>query len=110
MDQGDHGKPEAICSGNGREFISSTVVGFLVEHGVEPMFIAKASPTQNPFIERFNGTMRRDLLNVEEFETVLEAQDVVNLFTDEFNSDQAHRGLSMKTPHEFAEGFRLATK
>ena len=82
----------------------------LHDHAVEPIFIAKASPTQNPFIERFNGTMRKDLLNVEELEAVFEAQVVINQFNDESNFDGPPRRLNMQTPHEFAESFRLEAK
>jgi transposase InsO family protein len=72
------GQPSAIRSDNGREFIAATVVGWLAERNVEPVFIEKASPQQNPYVERFNGTMRRNLLNVEEFDTVTEAQVLLN--------------------------------
>ena len=41
------------------------------------MFIEKASPQQNALVERFNGTMRDELLNGEEFDSVLEARVVI---------------------------------
>ena len=82
----------------------------LRSEGVEPIFIAKASPTQNPFIERFNGTMRRELLNVEELETVIEAQVVINEFNEIYNEIRPHRGLAKKTPQEFFEGHRLEAR
>jgi putative transposase len=102
-----HGRPRAIRSDNGREFISSSVIDYLGAEGVEPVFIAKASPTQNPFIERFNGTMRRELLNAEELETVLEAQVVIDQFNEIYNTIRPHRGLGSKTPQEFYEGHML---
>lgn len=101
-----HGAPVAIRSDNGREFISASVKEFLAEHGVEALFIAKASPQQNPLIERFNGTMRRDLLNVEEMENVPEAQVLVNLFNDDYNKVRPHRSLSGMTPQEFFDLYR----
>ena len=105
-----HGKPREIRSDNGREFIASTLIEWLKERGVEAVFIEKASPQQNPFIERFNGTMRRDLLNLEEFDTVTEAQVLVNNFNDEYNHERPHRALNMMTPHEFAQSYKLAGK
>src|SRR5271165_312756 len=57
-----HGIPSAIRSDNGREFIASTVITWLKDHGVEPVFIERCRPQQDSFVERFNGTMRRDLL------------------------------------------------
>jgi len=103
-----HGKPKEIRSDNGREFIAATVVDWLKEQGVEAVFIEKASPQQNPFIERFNGTMRRDLLNVEELDNVTEAQVLVNSFNEEYNHERPHRALNMMTPHEFAQSYKLA--
>jgi putative transposase len=105
-----HGTPSAIRSDNGREFIAATVVDWLKERGVEAVFIEKASPTQNPFIERFNGTMRRDLLNVEEFHSVTEAQVLVDQFNDEYNHLRPHRSLRMMTPHAFAESLTVGAQ
>jgi transposase InsO family protein len=98
-----HGKPNAIRSDNGREFIAASVHSFLADYGVQPIFIEKGKPQQNPFVERFNGTMRRDLLNVEEINTVTEARVLVDRFNDEYNMIRPHRGLGMMTPHAFAE-------
>ncbi|MHB8437876.1 MAG: IS3 family transposase [Acidimicrobiales bacterium] len=97
-----HGVPCAIRSDNGREFISSTTLDFLREHKVEAVFIEKGKPQQNPYIERFNGKMRRDLLNVEEFENITEARVLVDAFNLEYNTERPHRGLGMMTPTAFA--------
>jgi transposase InsO family protein len=58
----ERGKPETLRSDNGREFIAATLVNWLVEQGVTAAFIEKGSPQQNAFVERFNGTMRDELL------------------------------------------------
>lgn len=97
-----HGTPSAIRSDNGREFIASTVIDWLRDHGVEPVFIEKGCPQQNPFVERFNGTMRRDLLNVEEFNNITEARVLVDGFNHEYNTERPHRALGMMTPLAFA--------
>lgn len=97
-----HGKPSAIRSDNGREFIAATVVEWLAEQGVEAVFIAKGSPTQNAYVERFNGTMRRDLLNVEVFDTLTEARVLIDNFNREFTSERPHRALGQMTPLAFA--------
>jgi len=97
-----YGKPVGIRSDNGREFISDTVVRWLADHDVEPIFIEKGSPQQNPFVERFNGTMRRDLLNLEDFNNVTEARVVIATWNAEYNEQRPHRGLGMMTPLAFA--------
>ncbi len=92
----------AIRWDNGREFISSTVTEWLGEHDVEPVFIEKGSPQQDPYVERFNGTMRRDLLDLEDCDSTTEARVVIDTWNIEYNKLHPHRGLGMMTPHTFA--------
>ena len=98
-----HGKPKHIRADNGREFIADHVQNWLREHGVEPVFIAKASPQQNCYIERFNGSMRRELLNGEHFHSVLEARVVIGQWTELYNTRRPHRGLGGMTPAAYAK-------
>jgi len=98
-----YGVPNKIRSDNGREFISATVTEFLKEHGVTVLFVEKASPTQNILIERFNGTMRRDLFDVEEMENLIEAKFLVDRFNKEYNNVRPHRTLEKMTPQEFMD-------
>jgi len=62
----------------------------------------KGSPQQNAFVERFNGTMRDELLNGEEFDSLLEARVLIAAWIAEYNTLRPHRGLGMMTPHQFA--------
>jgi transposase InsO family protein len=98
-----HGAPAIIRSDNGREFIADTLVTWLTDRHVTPAFIEKASPQQNCYGERFNGTMRRECLNGEEFDTVLEARVVIGRFIEDYNERRPHRGLGMRTPRAFAD-------
>ena len=98
-----HGKPKILRSDNGREFIAETLGSWLTEQGVVSAFVEKGSPQQNAFIERFNGSMRSECLNVEEFDSVLEARVVIADWVTEYNTLRRHRGLGMKTPTAFAK-------
>ncbi|HEX9713800.1 MAG TPA: IS3 family transposase [Actinomycetota bacterium] len=100
------GKPEYIRSDNGREFIAASVGEWLDERGVKTAFVEKGSPQQNAFVERFNGTMRDEVLNREEFDTLAEADVVVNRWRNEYNRHRPHRGLGFKTPFAFADEAR----
>lgn len=84
---------------------------WLAAQGVAAAPVEKGSPQQNCYIERFNGTMRRELLDGETFHSVLEAKVVIGRFYDEYNHDRPHRSLGMRTPLAFerAERARLAT-
>ena len=105
-----HGKPAIIRSDNGREFIADSLVLWLSEQGVSPAFIEKASPQQNCFAERFNGTMRRECLNGEEFDTVLEARVIIGRWVEDYNERRPHRALGMRSPKRFFDDMmRLST-
>jgi transposase InsO family protein len=98
-----HGKPQLLRSDNGREFVAASLGEWLAEQGVKTAFIEKGSPQQNAFVERFNGTMRDEVLNGEEFASVLEAQVVIAEWLVEYNTLRPHRGLGMMTPTQFAK-------
>lgn len=91
-----------IRSDNGREFIADTVRNWPHDQGVKAVFIAKASPHQNCYVERSNGSMRDELLNGETFRTVTETRVVIEGWLDEYNQIRPHRALAMKTPAAFA--------
>jgi putative transposase len=97
-----HGKPQLLRSDNGREFIAASLADYLAERGVGQAFIEKGSPQQNPYVERFNGTMRDELLNGEEFESLLEARVVIAAWLEQYNTMRPHRGLGMMTPSAYA--------
>ena len=103
-----HGKPKFIRADNGREFIADLVKDWLADQGVMPIFIAKAKPQQNCYIERFNGTMRDECLNGELFHSVLEARVVIEEFLELYNTRRPHRGLGMKTPAAYGKMMRNA--
>jgi transposase InsO family protein len=105
-----HGRPRTIRSDNGREFISETLAEWLAERGVAQAFIEKGMPQQNAFVERFNGTMRDEVLNGESFHSVLEARVVIADWLVEYNELRPHRGLGMQTPKAFSEASRVGSE
>jgi putative transposase len=98
----EHGRPQLLRSDNGREFVADSLGAWLAEQGVKTAFIEKGSPQQNAFVERFNGTMRDEVLNGEEFASVLEARVVITNWLVEYNTLRPHRGLGMMTPAAYA--------
>jgi putative transposase len=108
----ESGKPELIRSDNGKEFTSTELISWLAEQGVTAVQVAKASPQQNCYVERFNGIMRDELLDGELFHSVIEGKVVIGRYYDEYNNVRPHRGLGMMTPAAFdkAERARLASK
>ena len=104
------GKPKILRSDNGREFIGSTLIEWLKVQKVRPAFIAKASPQQNAYVERFNGTMRDEIISPEMFNSLAEARVVILNWVTEYNTVRPHRGLDMMTPATFATTHRARSK
>jgi len=73
-----HGKPEYVRSDNGPEFIANALQDWLRRVGVQPIKIYPGSPWENGYNERFNGTLRREVLNSEWFHSVKQAQVAIN--------------------------------
>lgn len=96
-----HGRPKVIRSDNGREFIATSLLTWLKDQGVEPVQVAKASPQQNGYIERFNGSMR-DELNREVLHSLTEARVVIGQRVKHYNTERPHAGLEMRTPLAYA--------
>ena len=93
-----HGKPEYIRSDNGSEFIAATLQLWLRKVGIKPIQIYPGSPWENGYNERFNGTLRHEVLNAEWFTSVAQAQIVINMWLKEYNNIRPHQSLNMRAP------------
>lgn len=94
----NRGKPEYLRSDNGPEFTSSTFKEWLLRVGVQPIQIYPGSPWENGYNERFNGTLRREVLNAEWFATTRQAQIVINQWLRQYNHIRPHHALGMRPP------------
>ena len=63
----ERGKPEYLRSDNGSEFIAEVSQTWLQRIGVKPIQTYPGSPWENGYDERFNGTLRREVLNAGSF-------------------------------------------
>lgn len=93
-----HGKPEYLRSDNGSEFIARELQAWLKKVGVKPIQIYPGSPWENGYNERFNGTLRREVLNAEWFSTIRQAQTVINRGLRQYNHIRPHQALNMRPP------------
>ena len=92
------GVPEHIRSDNGPEFTAKAIRRWLNQLGVKTLFIEPGSPWENGFIESFNGKFRYERLNQEIFDTLLEAQVVVELWRKEYNQVRPHSSRNNRPP------------
>lgn len=92
------GRPEYIRSDNGPEFVAAPFQDWLRRVGIQPIRIYPGSPWENGYNERFNGTLRHELLNAEWFTTTRQAQVVIDIWLKQYNQIRPHHALGMRTP------------
>ena len=92
------GVPEYLRSDNGSEFTARVVRHWLKAVGVRTLSIEPGSPWENGYVESFNGKLRDELLNVEVFETLQEAQVLVERWRREYNQRRPHSALAYRPP------------
>jgi putative transposase len=76
------------------------------EHGVELRLIQPGKPTQNGFIESFNGRFRDECLNEHGFSDISHARDIINEWRKDYNEFRPHSTLNYLTLSEFAAIWR----
>jgi putative transposase len=98
----ERGLPQMIRVDNGPEFISTKLDMYCKENKVTLVFIQPGEPTQNAYIERCNGSIRRELLNAYIFKTLPEVRIKTEEWRMDYNYNRPHEALNNKTPMEYA--------
>ena len=96
-----YGKPKRLRSDNGPEFISQDLKDWCDDQQIELHRIAPGKPTQNAYIERFNGTFRRELLNAHTFGSLPQVRQTVAAWLVEYNTERPHQALKFMTPSQY---------
>jgi len=104
------GLPDVITVDNGPEFISKAVDAWAYANGVKLHFIQPGKPTQNAYIESFNGKFRDECLNEHVFTSLHDAQQKIETWRQDYNVNRPHRSLNQLTPEEFAARFNQNQK
>jgi putative transposase len=94
--------PKTIVCDNGPEFTCKAMFFWSQRTGVKLHFIQPGKPTQNAFVESFNGKFRDYCLNLNWFTSLDDARSTVNDWRDHYNHIRPHRSLG-KPPAVFAE-------
>ncbi len=86
----------------GTEFTSGVVDQWAYQNQVALHFIERGKPTQNAFIESFNGKFRDECLNQNWFVDLRHAREVTEAWRVDYNTVRPHSSLRYRTPEEFA--------
>lgn len=93
-----YGKPKYIRSDNGSEFKAGVLQEWLRKVHVEPIYIYPGSPWENGYNERFNGTLRHEVLDTEAFYSLNEARCVLTQWVHQYNHTRPHQSLNQRPP------------
>jgi len=97
----NYGKPRNIRCDNGPEFIAKEFQTWCAGNDMKILFTQPGCPTQDSYIERFNGTYRRAILDAYIFRTIGEVRDMTDEWTFCYNNERSHETLNNMMPLEY---------
>lgn len=104
------GAPKYLRFDNGPEFIAAGLADWCRANGSRTIFIDPGSPWQNAWIESFNSRLRDELLNGTQFDSLLEAQVLIEDWRTDYNDARPHSALGGLSPSEYAQAWTTANQ
>jgi putative transposase len=98
-----HGKPRTITVDHGTEFTSRALDEWAYRRGVALDFIRPGKPVENSFIESFNGKLRDECLNANQFLSIADARSKIEAWRADYNLHRPHSSLGNRTPREYLD-------
>ena len=95
--------PRRIQTDNGSEFISKEMDRWAYENKVTMHYSRPGKPTDNPYVESFNGSFRDECLNAHWFLSLEDAKEKIEVWRNEYNEYRPHSSLNQLTPAAFIE-------
>ena len=86
---------------NGPEFTSEMMKTWCENQNIQLRFIQPGKPMQNGFIERYNGSMRRELLNAYLFYSLNEVRYMAEEWRYDYNYERPHEALGSVPPVKY---------
>jgi putative transposase len=99
----ERGSPANLRCDNGPEFISHKLEQWCEEKKITLQFIQPGRPMQNAYIERKNGSIRRELLNAYLFDSLAEVRVLSEEWRIDYNTERPHKSLGYLSPVKYAE-------
>ena len=92
------GAPKRLCLDTGPEFISAALRQWAQRHRVTLVHIHRDKPTQNAYIERFNRTLRTEVLDRFVFTMLDQVRRTTKDWRHRYNHHRPHRSLNGRSP------------
>jgi putative transposase len=99
----ERGKPKYLRTDNGPEFISYLLRQWCALNNIIILYIQPGRPMQNAYVERKNGSLRRELLNAYLFDSLREVRIMCQEWRAYYNTERPHKALKYLTPVKYAQ-------
>ena len=97
------GLPQILRTDNGKEFCGRAMLTWAHERGLTLRLIEPGKPTQNAYVESFNGRFRDECLNEHWFTSLAHARMVIENWRREYNDERPKEALGGLTPSAYAK-------
>jgi putative transposase len=94
--------PKSIVVDNGPEFTAVRTLRWSAQRNVVLDFIQPGKPTQNAYVESFNGRLRDECLTQHDFLSLQHAEDLLEDWRQDYNRVRPHSSLGGRSPEEYA--------
>ena len=98
---GDGPAPRSVTVDHGTEFMSRALEDWAYRPGVQLDCTRPGKPADNGHIESFNGRLRDECLNVQQFLSLADARQTIEAWRCDYNHVRPHSSLGHLTPNEF---------
>lgn len=89
----------------GPELTSGLLKEWAEANSVALLFIQPGKPTQNAYIERFNGSYRYEILNAYTFSRMKEVRQITERWMHEYNNERPHASLGYLSPNQYLQRY-----
>ena len=95
------GKPKGIVTDNGVEFTAGHFKRWCKAHGITHYLTNKASPAENSYVESFNSSVRREVLDANNFENISSLRRKIANWKSFYNERRPHGSLGYLSPEQY---------
>lgn len=95
------GCPKGLVTDNGVEFTSTHFRLWCKRNGIIHHLTNKGSPSENCFVESFNSSVRREVLDANDFKSMNELRNKINKWREYYNKVRPHGSLNYESPENY---------
>jgi len=95
-----YGKPEIFNTDQGSQYTSNEFTSILSDNGIQISMDGKGRALDNIFVERLWRTVKQELIYINEYDSVWELRESLNVYFEEYNTERRHMRLEYNFPDD----------